>query len=149
MSPRRVDRVAFPKLSRFYFGHTVRIAFRTVVKHGRCRVLSFSPTQLREGTLQGEDPSGPGRLRLKETEAPRRPVRPVVSSSVAVTCLHLCVVMAHQRGASDYSCPDWPSCTGLWSSAWNRAMGSEVVEGKGEVTAVVFGLDNTTGMRDR
>lgn len=37
----------------------------------------------------------------------------------------------------------------LYEAAWNRAMGSEVVEGKGEVTAVVFGLDNTTGMRDR
>lgn len=136
MSPRRVDRVAFPKHSRFYFGHTVRIAFRTVVKHGRCRVLSFSPTQLREGTLQGEDPSGPGRLRLKETEAPRRPVRPIVSSSVAVTCLHLCVVMAHQRGASDYRCPDWPSCTGLWSCM--RQPGTEpwapkLLRGKGRL----------------
>lgn len=113
--PRRVDRVAYspaPKHSRFYIGHTLRIAFRTVLKHGRCQVLSFSPTQFREGTLQGEDPSGPGRLRLKETssqpswEAEARLQSP--APWLSVTCLHLCVVMAHQLGASDHRCPANP-----------------------------------------
>lgn len=75
--PRRVVLVAFPPSTPDFTSVTLcALLFRTVLKHGRFRVLSFSPTQLREGTLQGEDPSGLGRLRLKETEALlRRPVR--------------------------------------------------------------------------
>lgn len=36
-----------------------------------------------------------------------------------------------------------------YEAIWNKATGAEGVEGKGEITAVVFGLDNTTGRRDR
>lgn len=61
---RRVDRVAFSPTLPILHG------FQTALKHGSRRVLPFSSTRLREGPLQGEDPSGPGRLCLKETEAP-------------------------------------------------------------------------------
>ncbi|XP_076405711.1 uncharacterized protein LOC143268269 [Peromyscus maniculatus bairdii] len=55
------DRVAFLKRSRFYTGHAVCTTFSTALKHGRRRVLPYSPSRLRESfSCRGRTPVNRG-----------------------------------------------------------------------------------------